>query len=88
MHSRIKEIFEKIKYNHQGTEHLDTLLKDLHGLNTTRTEASIVLFQGYGLDREKADELIINSGLWESEDYLETMYQVAKYLKKDFESPR
>jgi hypothetical protein len=85
MHPRINEIFEKVSQKYSNAERMDLLLRELHLLNTTRTEAWLVLHKGYGINEDLADKVIAESGLWDIEDYLSMMYQIALYLKDDFE---
>lgn len=87
LHPRIKELYSKASENHKDLTDIDSILKSLSALGATQTEASIVLHQCFNFEIEEADKRVLKLDIWPDETYVETMYQVAKYLHGDKTSP-
>ena len=78
MHENIKKIIDKLEEN-QAYD-LNSLPELLFKIKATKTEAWIILTDKFGVSGEESDEIIMKSKYWNSEPYVDTMYQVALYL--------
>ena len=80
IHPRIDELIQKLK----GVEAKNTLslntLELLKGLGATRTEATIVIHQGFGISDEKADDFVLKSNVWPAQVIQEVFYETLKYM--------
>lgn len=80
MHPRIKELYELIKQiDPQKILNIEVLhfLKDY---GATRTESSITIHLGFGIQAKEVDDFVLQSNVWEHEDVNEVFYQTLKYL--------
>jgi len=80
MHPRIKELYELLKDVDPAKILNVEVLYFLKEYGATRTEAAIVLHLGFSIDARDADDFVIKSKVWESEDPNDVFYQTLKYL--------
>lgn len=79
MHERIRDLYEKLILGMDEDHSINDLLNILKKIGATRTEAWIVLYQGYGMDEKEAETVVWNSDI-ENETYIETLEQLAIYV--------
>lgn len=87
MHPRIQELFGLIKDISTEKVLNKEVLHLLKDYGATRTEASIMFHLGFNIEPKKADQFVIESGIWENEDLNEVFYQTLKYLYYDPNDP-
>ena len=87
IHPRIAEFIQKLKDFDRKNILTIEVLELLKNWGATRTEAAIVLHQGFELIDEKADEFVIKSQVWAPQDIKEIFYETLKYLNYNPDDP-